>query len=208
MRFAQEWSHTLSRFGAGGGVPMTFRSFRVEADNLGGANTVDFRIGADGGGAVTQGTATTSPSWSSDPISGSIRAASGQVTLVARNSRDVPIIIRNLSAQYSSHPDLTKVKTYPVILAENLVNKHGGIITANPRNDLSLLEHAQSEGPIEIIDELGRLIEGVIEPGFNEVVTDEGNDQGFSVRCQVTISTSLDPARFDEADFDTGEQFG
>lgn len=208
MKFAQESSLTLSRFGAGGGVPMTFRGFRTEADNLGGGNVIDFKVASDGGAAVTQGTATASPSWSSDPISGSIRATSGQVTLDIRNSRDVPVIVRNVSTYYSSHPDLTKVKTYPILLGENLINKHGTHIRANPKNDLSLLEHAQNEGPIEIIDELGRTIEGVIEPGFNEVVTDEGNDQGFSVRCQVTISTSLDPARWDESDFDVGETFG
>ncbi len=201
---ATNWSVTLSRFNGARPIPKTFRRFMLEADYLGDdfpGNTVDFHVSPDGGAHVLVGTATQSPRWHGAPATAYVSAVSAQFLLAVTNAPDRPVVIRSAGARYSPHPELTKVVSIPIIIAE-------GLGMPDPKSVLQRLEIAQRAGPLTIVDFLGRTIEGIVEPGINETLTIETTINGMVAHATVTISYSRVAARFDVGDlFDTGQLF-
>jgi hypothetical protein len=205
FRAATDWSLTLSRSDGGRPVPKTLRRLSLECDaNLGDDypdNTVEVLISADGADYITQGTAT-STRWSATPSSGIVRTTSFQGRLTVHNAKTQPVVIRALGIRYTPHPELTKVKTYPVIFGE-------GVTGQDPRTVLARLEQTQNEGPIMAIDELGATVEVIHEPGLNEIITEEDPSKPWIVQADVTLSTVRTAAHYDEGDLrDSGITYG
>lgn len=198
---AELWILQLSEWDAGRPVPKTVRRYAMDAKYMGSAypaNTVTVSVKPDGTDFLIQGTATQSPRWVSSPTSALLRATTLQVAFNARNTSTSPIVISRFSVRYSPHPELTKVKTYPVIFGEGVTGQDPAIVLAR-------LEAAQHEGPIEIIDELGRTLQGMVEPGLREVITEEEPGQGWTVHADVTISVARVGSYFDVDSFDAAE---
>ena len=200
---APEWNLTLSQFGAPGTVPMVIRRISTEIQGLGDGNTVEIQVATDDGTATTQGTATTSPRWTGAPITGNVKAVNAQVKLLAHNQNSgAPIQISSVSLRYSPRPEQTRFVTYPCMFGENVTLRNGSQDKRDPGTVLSSLEYKQRGGVISFTDPLGRQFDGLVEGGFNELYVEEAVSKGFTVYCDVTISTTRDVARFDIDAFD------
>ena len=202
MSPAPEWSLTLSRFNGGSADEKTFRRHTMETAHLGDGNTIDFQMsGDDPETFLTQGTATSSPHWTSTPKSGYVRATSAQIRLLCHNAGAAPIIVRSIGERYSPHPELTTVKTYPFVFGENVSLKKG-TDTRDPAIVMARLEQCQRDDPMTILDEFGRQIEGIVEPKITAIEREEAATNGYTVYGSLTISTSRRVARFDSAIYD------
>ena len=195
---ATSWSVTLSRTNGGRAVRKTARRFMLEADQLGTTfptNSVMFSVANDGGAFATQGTASgTGVSlgrWNVQPALDTAQATSFQVRLSVVNETDAPVIIRTASMLYSSHPELSRVITAPIILGEGVDN--------DPRATLQRVERAQRAGPLAMDDYFGRRIEGTISVD-NETVVTEAERNGFTIHADVTILYTRQVSRCDAGD--------
>lgn len=195
---AEVWSLTLSRFNGGKAVRKTARRFMLEADQLGTAfpdNSVVFEVANDGGAFVSQGTAqgsnVTLNRWNAQPAANTAQATSMQVRLSVENESDAPVVIRNASVLYSSHPELSRVVMAPVIIGEKF--------DADPRQTLQRLERAQRAGPLLMDDYFGRRIEGTVSVD-NETVVMEAEGNGFTVHADVTILYTRQASRASAGD--------
>ena len=198
-----EWNLTLSEWAAPGTVPMVIRRLSSEIEGLGDGNTVEIQISTDGDAAVTQGTAVTSPRWTGTPTSGNVHAVRAQIRLLAHNQlSSSPIRINSVSARYSPRPEQTKFVTYPVMFGENVTLKNGNRDRRDPGAILASIEYKQRSGVISYTDPLGRVGDGLVEPGLNEQIVEEADGNGFTVYCDVTLSTTKNVARFDRDQFD------
>jgi hypothetical protein len=195
---AEDWSLRLSRTDGQQPVSKTLRRLMAGIDQLGDdhpENTVTVRVAEDGGAFAVAGVANESPRWSSTPTAALVSAVDFQVELVVHNTTAEPVVIRDVAVRYSPHPELTKTKTYPVVFGD-------GETGQDPALMLAALERAQDAGPLTVEDELGRTIEGIVEPGLQEQYVEQEPGKGFVVRADVTISTTRSSAVFDDALFD------
>ena len=199
---ASDWSAILSRTSMGRPIPKTFREYTGEFDGLGADfpdNTVTISASADGGPFSVQGTATTQD-WSSTPREGYVRAKSVQFRLDVHNDPTAPVTIRSLIARYSPRPKVVRYVTFPVIFSD----EDTGL---DPYTTMQRLQQAPRSGPYRIEDQYGRVIEGDVEPTFNEYFTLEADGKSWVGHADVTISTTRMLPLFDEAIFDSGDEF-
>jgi hypothetical protein len=196
--FMTAWTVTLSRFNGGRAISKTARRFMLEADGIGedyADNAVEFLVANDGGDFESQGTASgTSVStgrWNAQPAEGTAQATSLQVKLSVTQAADAPVVIRTASVLYSSHPELSRVVTAPVVIGEGQGK--------DPRATLQRVERAQRAGPLAMDDFFGRRIEGTITVD-NETVVMEAERNGFTIHADVTILYTRQVSRADAGD--------
>jgi hypothetical protein len=195
---AAAWSVTLSRFNGGRAIRKTGRRYMLEADQVGSDfpdNSVVFAVANDGGAFATQGTASGTSvengRWNAQPAANTAQATSMQVRLTVTNAADEPVVIRAASILYSSHPELSRVVSAPIIIGEGRGK--------DPRAVLQRLERAQRAGPLVMDDFFGRRIEGTVSVD-NETVVLEAERNGFSIHADVTILYTRQAARTDSGD--------
>lgn len=205
---APNWKLFLSRFNGGNPVDKMFRRYEVEADQLGGANQIGVSIAPAGGAFVVQGTATESPRWTGTPSAGYVRTPSAQIKLDVQNDPSTPVIIRSVAAHYTPRPEQSKVITMPVEFGEGVQLKHGlGTDQQDPGTTLSLIEQFQRVDPLGMTDPLGRGLEIIVEPGFDEQITESSDGEGWDVRGTLRYSITRAVARWDRSSWDAGELY-
>lgn len=201
FRPAPSWSLTLSRFNGNQPVLHTARRFMAEVDHVGedadiDGNSIDFTVANDGGDFESQGTirgrAVRNGRWNAQPKANTAQATSMQVRLDVTNAEDAPVVIRNVGVLYSSHPELSKVISFPAIIGE-------GWRGEDPRSMLQRVEQAQRAGPLLMDDYFGRRVEGTITID-NERIVPEANKNGFTVYADVTILVTRQVTRVSVGD--------
>lgn len=195
---ATSWNVTLSRTNGHRAVRKTARRYMLEADQLGSSfasNSVVFSVSNDGGAFTSQGTAAGSSvsngRWNAQPAANTAQATSFQVKLTVVNTATAPVIIRAASILYSSHPELSRVISFPAIIGEGQYR--------DPRIILQRLERAQRAGPLAMDDYFGRRIEGTISVD-NETLVVEAERNGFTIHGDVTILVTRQASRCDAGD--------
>lgn len=198
FRAAEDWEVTLSRTNGGRPVKKIYRRWMLEYDRIHPTsfpgNKIDVYGSPDNGGYTLEGTATANARWSAAPSSTFVQQTSTQIKLAVHNADTVPVAIHSFAARYSPRPELTKVVTYPIKIADREEWE-------DPRSRLVRTEQCQYSGTIQAEDHLGRTVECIVEPTIGEELA-EVTGGSYEAQFAVTISTTADLARFDEAQFD------
>lgn len=203
---SEAWSVTLSSWDAETPNPKTLRRFMTQYDYVGSdwpANTLTFETSVDGGAFATQGTATEVGRWTATPVAGSVSGTRIQVRLSVTNAATAPVVIYSAGVRYSVRPETTKVRSYPVIVGENVALRTGVRDARDPYVVLQRAERALQDGPITIYDR-GRTFEGIVED-VQETEAEEREGDGWTVRALITISQSRNATLYDRGDgYDEG----
>lgn len=160
----------------------------VQADALGGTNSLDINVGVDGGPDSLFGTATFSPTSS---VVGASDVFGRRIAfdLEGHNNSAVPVILRSLIPRAQLRPAIRRVRTYDVILSEGNVDRFGGREITRPVSDYKKLEPLQWGGRVLLRDEFGESYDVLVLPPIQRKVVQLHGEAGKGTSEPVIIAT-------------------
>jgi len=196
----------------------------VQADGLlSGSATLDFTVGADGGGLQDFGTATQSPQ-SSIVGQADFFGRRIAVCMDGTNPSYAPVAVRAIMLRAQLRPALRRVRTYEVLLGEGNVDRFGGRDISRTQNDYWKLEPLQWGGRVSLRDEFGETYSVLVLPPIERRVIYLRGESGKGTAEPVIVATltlkllapdpsvsvTWSPVRWDDgvSKYDTNEHWG